>query len=51
MILMTPDAALELSIEQLIGALSKKLSLECKRVQAEFPQKPRTPVTTLIVEV
>jgi len=49
--MMVPDAALELSVEQLISVLNKKLFMECTRVQAAIPPIPRAPVTTLTAEV
>ena len=48
---MTPDAALELSIEQLIGTLNKKLFMECVRVQSATPPRSRALVATLTTEV
>ena len=48
---MTPDATLELSIEQLIGALNKKLLIECARVGLAMPPMSRTLVATLTAEV
>ena len=48
---MTPDAALELSIEQLINALNKKLFMECSRVHSEMQPMSRALVTTLSAEV
>jgi len=48
---MVPDAALELSVEQLISALNKKLFMECTQVQAGMPPIPRAPVATLTAEV
>jgi len=48
---MVPDAALELSVEQLISALNKKLFMECTRVQAAIPPMSRAPVATLTAEV
>jgi len=48
---MTPDAALELSIEQLIGALDKKLFMECARVQSVINPISSTQVAALTAEV
>ena len=48
---MFPDIVPELSIEQLIGALNKKLSTECTRVQSALPPESRALVTTLAAEV
>lgn len=45
---MTPDAILELSIEQLIGALNKKLFMEYSRVQSVMS---RSQSVTLAAEV
>jgi len=49
--MMVPDAVLELSVEQLISALNKKLFMECTRVQAAIPPKSRALVATLTGEV
>ena len=50
--MMVPDAALELSVEQLISALDKKLFMECTRVQAAIgPPMSRALVATLTAEV
>ena len=49
--MMVPDAALELSVEQLISALNKKLFMECTRVQREMPPTSRALVATLTAEV
>ena len=47
-----PDAALELSVEQLISVLNKKLFMECTRVQAAIPPiLSRALVATLTAEV
>ena len=48
---MTHDATLELSVEQLIHALNKKLFMEYTRVQAAIPPIPRDLVATLSAEV
>ena len=48
---MVPDAALELSVEQLISALNKKLFMECTRVQPGIPPMSRALVATLTTEV
>ena len=48
---MTPDMALELSVEQLISALSKKLLMECARVRPPTTQISRALVATLSAEV
>ena len=50
-VIMTPDAALELSVEQLIDTLNKKLSIECTRVQSAMPPTSRALVATLTAEV
>ena len=50
-IVMTPDAALELSIEQLVSALNKKLFMECARVQSAMSPMSRVQVAALTVEV
>ena len=49
--MMVPDAALELSIEQLISALNKKLFMEYAQVQSEISPTSRVPVATLTAEV
>jgi hypothetical protein len=49
--IMAPDPTLELSIEQLISALNKKLFVECARVQAAMPPMSRALVATLTAEV
>ena len=46
-----PDAALELSLEQLTYALNKKLSTEFARVQSAMPLMSRTLVAMLVAEV
>ena len=48
---MTPDVVLELSIEQLIDALNKKLFMECARVHSVMPPMSRSLVATLSAEV
>ena len=48
---MTPDAALELSLQQLIRALSKKLFGECARIRSTMPPPSRSLVATLTAEV
>ena len=48
---MSPDAALELSIEQLIATLNKKLFAECTRVQSAMPPTSRALVATSTAEV
>ena len=48
---MTSDAALELSLEQLITALSKKLFGECARIRSTMPPPSRSLVATLTTEV
>ena len=48
---MTPGVALELSIEQLIDALNKKLFMECARVHSVMPPMSRSLVATLSAEV
>ena len=49
--MMVSDAALELSLDQLIGALDRKLFMECGRVQSAMPPKSRGLVATLTAEV
>ena len=49
--MMVPDAALELSLDQLIGALDRKLFMECGRVQSAMPPTTRALVATLTAEV
>ena len=49
--IMAPDTALELSIEQLIGALNEKLFMECERVQAAMPPVSRALVAKLSAKV
>jgi len=49
--MMVPDAALELSVEQLISTLDNKLFMEYARVQAEMPPMSRAPVAKLTAEV
>jgi hypothetical protein len=48
---MTPDAALELSLEQLIGVLDKKLFMECTRLQSMLPPMSGAMVATLAADV
>jgi len=48
---MMPDAALELSVEQLITVLNKKLFMECTQVQAAVPPVSRILVAALAAEV
>ena len=48
---MTPDSALELSIEQLIGVLNKKLFMECVQVQSAMPPMSRAQAVTMTAEV
>jgi hypothetical protein len=48
---MVPDIVLELSVEQLVSALNKKLFMECARVQAQVLPIPRDAVATVAVEV
>ena len=49
--MIVPDATLELSIEQLVGALNKKLFTECAQVQSAMPPMSRAQVATLTAEV
>jgi len=49
--MMVPDTALELSVEQLISALNKKLFMEYARVQSAISPTSRAPVATLTAEV
>ena len=51
MTIMTLDPVLELSVEQLVRALNKKLLMECTRVQSAVPSPSPTSVATLTVEV
>ena len=46
-----PDAALELSIDQLINALEKKLFMECEGLQAAMKPMSRALVTNLTTKV
>ena len=46
--MIVPDATLELSIEQLVGALNKKLFMECAQVQSAMPPMSRALVATLM---
>ena len=48
---MIPDVVLGLSVEELIGALNKKLTVECTRVQSTMPPVSRALVATLAAEV
>jgi len=48
---MTPDPVLELSVEQLIRALNKKLFMEYARVRSAVPPTSRALVATLAGEV
>lgn len=48
---MIPNATLELSIEQLIGALNKRLFIECARLQAAMPPTSRVQIAALTDEV
>jgi hypothetical protein len=50
-IMVIPDAALELSLDQLIGALDRKLFMECGRVQSTISPTSRALVATLTAEV
>jgi len=45
------DTVLELSVEQLVTALNKKLLMECTRVQSAVPPPSRAFVATLTAEV
>ena len=47
---MAPDAALELSVEQLISALNEKIFMECTRIQLMTPTSHAS-VATLAAEV
>lgn len=49
--MMVPDAILELSVEQLVSTLNKKLFMECTRVQAKVPPISRDSVAKVAVEV
>ena len=49
--IMSPDPILELSVEQLIKALNKKLFTECARIQSTVPPASRALVATLAAEV
>ena len=48
---MTHDVALDLSIEQLIGALNKKPFMECARVRSAMPPMSRILMAILTAEV
>ena len=48
---MTPDATLELSLEQLISALDKKLFGECARIRSTIPLAPRTMAAAFTAQV
>ena len=48
---MTLDATLELSVEQLVSVLNKKIFMECTRVQLMAPPASRGLVATLATEV
>jgi len=48
---MALDAALELSVEQLVSALNKKIFMECTRVQLTAAPATRTLVAALAAEV
>ena len=48
---MVSDAALDLSLDQLIVVLDKKLFLECTRMQIVMPPVSHALVTTLTAEV
>ena len=48
---MALDTTLELSIEQLIGALNEKLFMECGRVQAAMPPVSRALAVKLSAKV
>lgn len=45
------DAALELSVEQLISVLNKKIFMECTRVQLTVAPATRASVAALTAEV
>ena len=49
--IMTSDASLELSLEQLISALDKKLFGECARIRSTLLPTPRTLVAAFTAEV
>jgi hypothetical protein len=49
--MITPEQILELSVEQLIKALNKKLFMECAKVQAQVPPIYRDSLATVAVEV
>ena len=48
---MSLDPVLELSVEQLVKALNKKLFVECTRLQSAVPPMSRALVATLATEV
>lgn len=48
---MALDAALELSVEQLISVLNKKIFMECTRIQSRAAPASRTLVAALTAEV
>lgn len=49
--MMVPDVVLELSVEQLINALNKKLFMERARIQAQAAPISRDSVPTVAAEV
>ncbi|KAF9784702.1 hypothetical protein BJ322DRAFT_863274 [Thelephora terrestris] len=49
--MITPEQILELSVEQLIKALNKKLFMECAKVQAQVPPIYRDSLATVAVEI
>jgi len=48
---MIPGIVFELSIEQLISVLNKKLSMECTRLQSSMPHVSRALVAEFATEV
>ena len=48
---MALNVALELSVEQLVSALNKKIFMECTRVQSRAAPVSRTLVEALMAEV
>ena len=49
--IMTPDAALELSLKQLVNVLDKKISEECTRIRSTSRSASHTSMATLTAEV
>ena len=47
---MTPNVALELSVEQLVDALKKKLFMECSRAQSMMSRTQATKVRLQVLK-